>query len=220
MMKEPSYTIGKLAEAAETTPRTIRYYSEQGLLPAPEIRGKYSHYSERHLQRLRLIQMLKNAFLPLASIRAQMEGLTDDEVNAIVDRCSPSADKGTPTLSEVSIGLTEPVAPGNRVAYLTQVLEVSGQTLSAPQETNEKQARRLAILVSPHLKTTGQLPEPSGEMEIQLPNAASFSVGEPWERVWLAPGVEMHVRPPGTLKERQILEQRIAAAKALFETEG
>ena len=36
MTEEFSYTIGELAEAAGVTPRTVRYYTAEGLLPAPK----------------------------------------------------------------------------------------------------------------------------------------------------------------------------------------
>ena len=51
-------TIQELAERARVTTRTIRYYTEQGLLPAPE-RGRPARYTEEHLQRLELIRRLK-----------------------------------------------------------------------------------------------------------------------------------------------------------------
>lgn len=213
MVQEPSYTIGKLAKKAETTPRTIRYYQEQGLLPAPTMQGKYSHYSETHLLRLLLIQKLKNAFLPLASIREQMEGLTDEEVRAILAHCSPSG-KTAATSSEISVGVPDPVPLGKRAAYLTQVLEVSGQTASAGEKA---QRAKVALLVSPNLKPAEVLPQQ--EMDSAPACAQKLSERETWERVPLASGVELHVRIPATSAERQILEQRIAAAEALFTTD-
>ena len=38
-------------------------------------RGRYAQYTEDHLHRLRLIQQLKEAFLPLHAIRTQLERL-------------------------------------------------------------------------------------------------------------------------------------------------
>lgn len=52
------YRIDDLAHAAGTTTRNVRAYRERGLLPAPEKRGRVGIYDERHLARLRLIDIL------------------------------------------------------------------------------------------------------------------------------------------------------------------
>ena len=44
MSEEATYTIGELAERAGVTPRTIRYYTAEGLLPRPDTRGQYARY--------------------------------------------------------------------------------------------------------------------------------------------------------------------------------
>jgi DNA-binding transcriptional MerR regulator len=53
--------IGELAEAAGTTPRTIRYYEEKGLLAAPGQRQAGSHrlYDSDDVDRVREILKLK-----------------------------------------------------------------------------------------------------------------------------------------------------------------
>jgi DNA-binding transcriptional MerR regulator len=58
MAEETLYTISQLAEAAGVTPRTIRYYTAEGLLPRPDARGQYALYSQDHLLRLQLIGRL------------------------------------------------------------------------------------------------------------------------------------------------------------------
>jgi len=81
--RETGWSIRELAELASTTPRTIRYYLLEGLLPAPGMRGRYAAYSPDHLNRLRLIQRLKDAFLPLAAIRAHLERLTPEQIGLL-----------------------------------------------------------------------------------------------------------------------------------------
>ena len=53
--------IGEVAELTGTTPRTIRYYEEIGLLPAVEDRaqGKRRLYTEADVERLRELMRLK-----------------------------------------------------------------------------------------------------------------------------------------------------------------
>lgn len=52
------YRIDDLAHAAGTTTRNVRAYRERGLLPPPEKRGRVGIYDEKHLARLRLIDIL------------------------------------------------------------------------------------------------------------------------------------------------------------------
>ena len=59
---ERTVRIGELAELTGTTPRTIRYYEEIGLLgSAPErTQGKHRCYSEADVERLREIVRLRD----------------------------------------------------------------------------------------------------------------------------------------------------------------
>jgi MerR family transcriptional regulator, repressor of the yfmOP operon len=67
--------IGELARLAGTTPRTVRYYEEIGLLPEGEERetGAHRTYTEAELERLKEILRLKHLL-----------GLTLDELKALI----------------------------------------------------------------------------------------------------------------------------------------
>lgn len=73
------FTIEQLALEADTSVRTIRYYTQEGLLPPPDARGRYALYTAAHRDRLKVIQRLKDAFLPLWAIKAQLHQWTDAE---------------------------------------------------------------------------------------------------------------------------------------------
>ncbi len=63
--------IDELARRAGVPTRTIRYYTQQGLLPSPKLRGRVGFYDESHVDRLRLIKELQEKrFLPLSVIRS------------------------------------------------------------------------------------------------------------------------------------------------------
>src|SRR4051812_25973145 len=79
-MPDDPYSLNDLARLAEVTPRTIRYYVAQGLLPSPEAAGPATRYGEGHLARLRLIKRLQRDHLPLSEIRGRIERLGDEEV--------------------------------------------------------------------------------------------------------------------------------------------
>jgi DNA-binding transcriptional MerR regulator len=57
----PSFRIGDVAKMVGTTPRTIRYYEEIGLLPETASRRAGSHrlYTEAEVERLREVMRLK-----------------------------------------------------------------------------------------------------------------------------------------------------------------
>jgi DNA-binding transcriptional MerR regulator len=77
-------SLSELTEAAAVSVRTVRYYIAEGLLPPPEGAGPGSAYAQGHLDRLRLIQRLKEAYLPLKEIRRRLSGLGDDDVRGLL----------------------------------------------------------------------------------------------------------------------------------------
>ena len=77
-------TLSELTTAADVSVRTVRYYIAEGLLPPPEGSGPGSSYTPGHLDRLLLIQRLKEAYLPLKEIRRRLSGLSDDEVRSLL----------------------------------------------------------------------------------------------------------------------------------------
>jgi MerR family transcriptional regulator, repressor of the yfmOP operon len=72
---EEQLRIGDLAKLAGTTPRTIRYYEEVGLLPETLERpsGRHRLYSRAELERLREVMRLK-----------ELLGLTLEELKALI----------------------------------------------------------------------------------------------------------------------------------------
>lgn len=83
-------TIQELADRAEVTTRTIRYYVEQGVLPPPGY-GRPAEYTEEHVKRLALIKRLKEQYLPLEEIRDTLQHLSLSEVEQLVEQYSPPA---------------------------------------------------------------------------------------------------------------------------------
>lgn len=80
-----TFKLEELAEKAGTSPRTVRYYVQRGLLPAPEFRGKDTAYAHEHLVRLRAIRRLQAWFLPLDAIQAELAQRSMDELERIAD---------------------------------------------------------------------------------------------------------------------------------------
>jgi DNA-binding transcriptional MerR regulator len=92
---EVTLSLTELATVAGVTPRTVRYYIGQGLLPGPDELGRGARYSAGHLDRLALIRRLQREHLPLAEIRTRLGELDDEEVHALVSAPSPAPASGS-----------------------------------------------------------------------------------------------------------------------------
>lgn len=67
-----TYSIGELSRLFEVTPRTIRFYEQEGLL-APERRGQTRIYHDKDRVRLKLTLRGKRLGFTLAEIREVIE---------------------------------------------------------------------------------------------------------------------------------------------------
>jgi DNA-binding transcriptional MerR regulator len=74
-MNRQIMTIRQLADRAGVTQRTIRYYTDEGLIDAPVDKVRMPRYTERHLLQLQAAAHLKAGYLPLRVIRARLAGL-------------------------------------------------------------------------------------------------------------------------------------------------
>jgi DNA-binding transcriptional MerR regulator len=77
---EPTYKLEELARAADISPRTVRYYVQRGLLPAPAFRGRDTAYTGEHLVRLRAIRKLQDDYLPLDAIAVELERRSAEDI--------------------------------------------------------------------------------------------------------------------------------------------
>jgi DNA-binding transcriptional MerR regulator len=76
---ETTFRIGEVAELTGTTPRTIRYYEEIGLLPGAEHRaqGKHRCYTEADVERINEIVRLRDLLgLSLDQLKQLLEAET------------------------------------------------------------------------------------------------------------------------------------------------
>jgi len=73
------FTIGELAREFDVTPRTIRFYEDQGLL-APRREGQRRIYAQRDRTRLKL------------TLRGKRLGLSLSEVRELIDMYEPGRD--------------------------------------------------------------------------------------------------------------------------------
>lgn len=190
----PRYALTELADLAGVTPRTVRFYLSQGLLPSPGATGPGVKYGEEHLDRLRLIRRLQREHLPLAEIRSRLSGLDGDEVARAVQLADEPG--------------TEPVDPADTALdYVRRLLGPAGGQ-SAPS------LKRMTMAAETRAPAYSTVPDASGP----APMAPTPSLERSqWERIALAPDIELHVRRPLSRPQSRKVDRLVSIARELLE---
>jgi DNA-binding transcriptional MerR regulator len=192
MTKKEEYSIGTLAEMAEVTTRTIRYYVAEGLLSAPEGSGRAASYTQEHLARLRFIKILKDEFLPLQEIGMLLASLDYQAVVDLLEEKRKSEPPPTPT-------------PNSAKEYLQTLLHPSpdseqSKTLMRHKvqahQTDPDKKRDSSLLFrrgisEAHLKENSE----EGLKETVRPTNPPATTH--WQRIEITPDVELHIRGGG-----------------------
>ena len=215
------------------TPRTVRFYISQGLLPPPAQLGPGARYGEGHLRRLRLIRQLQRQHLPLAEIRARLAALGDDEVAALLDRSRdepPPASAldyvrgllGAPGAPARTAQPFAPPAPAARAAPPPAAMAAASPSLPPTGPSAESGAvpppARGAVdawraIRIPSLRERGR--DATGAEGRQPPLGRSQ-----WDRIALTTDIELHVRRPLTRADNRLVERLLAFARQLLEEEA
>ena len=75
-MAEERYGVGELADLGGVSRRTVRYYVQEGLLPAPHGVGRGDHYGREHLDRLLQLKSMQEAGRSIDELRQLLDGGT------------------------------------------------------------------------------------------------------------------------------------------------
>src|SRR3954469_25585726 len=76
---EPDHlSLDELASLTGVTPRTVRFYIQQGLVSRPEGAKRGAHYLRRHVEQLLMIRRWTDAGLSLERIRELVSGAPED----------------------------------------------------------------------------------------------------------------------------------------------
>ncbi len=174
----PRYSLTELADLANVSPRTIRYYISQGLLPGPGTVGPGAKYDDTDLARLRVIKRLQLDHLPLAEIRGRLEDMDDDEV--------------------VELDQAPPAPPADSALdYLRRI--------RAPQSIAERPA---LYRMSTPTEPAAAVPPPAPDVRLERSQ---------WERIELAPDIELHIRRPLARSTSKRVDSLISIARDLLE---
>ncbi len=203
-MEPETMLIGELAERAGVTVRTIRYYTDEGLLPQPEAQGKYAYYTQAHLFRLDLIRQLKDAYLPLREIRQVLQALTDEQV---VQRLHLSPHVGPQKAAASAPPPPAPVSPTH-----LQPARSGAAALEYLRRVTDAQKR---------YKTPASQPPAPGSSALDSPRSADLPSDKAfpteWKRIELAPGVELNVRQPLEPARADQVSELLRLADNLFQ---
>ena len=72
MASDARYGIEELADLGGVSRRTVRYYVQEELLPAPLGKGRGRHYGPPHLERLLRVKGLQERGLSLGEVKAAL----------------------------------------------------------------------------------------------------------------------------------------------------
>jgi DNA-binding transcriptional MerR regulator len=190
----PPYTLDSLAKLAGVTPRTIRYYIAQGLLPAPDFAGSATRYDDTHVALLRAIKRMQADHLPLASIRDRLGGIAPDELARLAEPTwQPAPDRGA------------------ALDYIREVL--GGDAHPRPPEPGELDT---TVHATAFRMMSAPVPAPSPP---SAPSAPAPGGRSQWERIALEPDIELHVRRPLTRQQNRRLERLVKLHGELLQEE-
>lgn len=189
------FTISELTEASGVEPRTIRSYVEKGILPGPDSLGRGARYPQDSLDRLKVLQLLRDAnrSLTLDQIRVLLQSLGPSELRGLADgRLRIGA-----VLDTDALGGSPPRSAA--VEYLRGLQQPSKRPNLPPHLNVRGDASPNVAECRIDDRFDDQLPvlEEAARALAQLAGltSASRSVrGEHWYRLPLTPDIELSIR--------------------------
>ncbi len=251
--EDDRYTLTELADLAGVTPRTVRYYMSQGLLPAVGQSGPGAKYGAGHLARLRLIRRLQSEHLPLAEIRRRLEGLDDDIIAELAGSDEPASPPDsaleylrgilgprpgdlptdtTPATPQTSPGRAlrrdlfvaqpAPDTPAGR-AFLRKIVPGPAAPVMAPGGApipfpEDAEVRDVSDPAAP-IVLAERIGDQPGSTVAAVPAGPTQQAPDrsQWERIALAPDVELHIRRPLTRSLNKAVDRLITIARELLQ---
>lgn len=186
---EPRYSLTELADLASVTPRTIRYYISQGLLRGPATSGPGAKYDDIDRARLGLIKRLQAEHQPLAEIRTQLEALGDDAILQLHDE-------------------TPAPPPDSALEYIRRVTSRSRAAEASAPYLSRSFIAAPSVLAASAAAPSMAPPGPGPDVRLERSQ---------WERIDLAPDVELHIRRPLARATAKRVDRLIAIARDLLE---
>lgn len=177
-----TFKLEELAAEAGVSIRTVRYYVQRGLLPAPEFRARGTAYGEDHLLRLKAIRHLQARFLPLEAIAGVLSQCDAGGLRTLAEG-EPPEGLGKPA-SETSAIASPEIAP--------PALERAGIERAGIERAGiDKHAFERSVTNTTGSSLIGQ----------------AGREGAGWKRWELAPGLELHLSDDADHAVRELAEK-------------
>lgn len=236
-MQQKTYRLKELCRAADVTERTVRYYIEEGLLPPPEGAGPFSRYNYEHWLRLQFIRRLKEEFLPLSEIKnllagksvadldklARRSGLLDElpsqAQNAEVAASAPVAEKPLMLrqIMTTPAVVPETVAPANFMPPAARAgAPMSMPTLGAAMPATSTARMRTMAFSQRKTPETSPAPAPLTSQPDANFTRTDEPVSQSWERIKIAPGIELHIESNIANQHRPALDLLLREIRKLL----
>lgn len=210
---QPHYSLSELTDEAGVSVRTVRYYIAEGLLPPPITAGPRSYYTRAHLDRLRLIDRMKEGYLPLKEIRRRLTDLDDQEIHRL-------AKPDIPNTPQHAVQEPPPQPPDSASSYIARLLHRPASAAPAQPAAPLHMARR------PQHSLPGEAPASYAES----PNAVAPSIAAPapttapspivegssWRRIPLTDDAELLIRDETYRRKRDRVDWLVGWAKKVF----
>jgi DNA-binding transcriptional MerR regulator len=131
--------VSELAERADVPLATVKYYLREGLLPPGDVVGpRRAEYDGSHVQRLRILRLLREiGGVPVSSLRVVMDALDDENL--------PIHDVMTLTADVISAGPEPGAQDAASLAVVDEVIDAVGWHGLRPESLDRL---RLAALVA------------------------------------------------------------------------
>ena len=115
-MESDLLTLQDLADATGVEPRTIRSYVEKGIVPGPDSLGRGARYPRESLDRLKVLQLLRDADrdISLDQARLLLQRLTPSQLRNVAEgteRIAAVIDTDRPTV----------LSKGDALAYISRL---------------------------------------------------------------------------------------------------
>lgn len=230
---EEALKLPELAAASGLPPRTIRYYIQRDLVPAPAFQGRDTLYPRETLLRLKLIQRLQARFMPLDRIRQELSGKSRTELEALLaleekpvqpePSIHPGAGAPTDATGTVPVPRVPTAAPADALPRgVTQ--QGTGETSRGETSRVESSRGETTRVESTRGETSrGETPsEGAASMRAGGPSAPVSSgggmafapgLGAPWRKLELLPGLELWIEE-GSSQRMQLARELLSYVRA------
>ncbi len=175
-LSKKQFTIGELVYETGFKKRTIHYYSQKGVIPAPIGQGLGAYYTQVHLFRLKLINHMKKSHLKLTGIREAFNAMSVDDLETLLNKIeNEEANWKLDSLEN----------------WMVEAPKTSPEDIPLFQRTRDvKEPEEQATYKTNYLETVKR----------KKPEATS------WDKITLEDGVEVHIRSDKLRKKTNILD--------------